>query len=91
MVAADVESNNSISAPLSCPSARGCGGKNMNPVEGPPLLSDWQECRLQEPAGQLALGAMPTSLTLILTQDLAESCQAGGVPLSTPQPPSLIL
>lgn len=85
MVAADVESNNSISPPLSCPSARGCSGKNLNPVEGPPLLSDWQECRLQEPAGQLALGAMPASLALILTQDLAESCQAGGaLPLIIP-------
>ena len=49
MVAADVQSNNSIAPPLGCPAARGCDGKNLNPVEGPPLLSDWQECRLQVP------------------------------------------
>ncbi len=43
------------------------------------MLGDWQECRLQEATGQLALGAKPASVALILTNDIAESCLPGGV------------
>ena len=74
---ADLEASNAITAPLACP-VPGCSGSKLQPVGGPPILGDWQECRLQEAAGQPALSAKPASVALILTNDLTESCLPGG-------------
>ena len=74
---ADLEAGNGFTAPLACP-VPSCTGSKLQPVGGPPILGDWQECRLQEPAGQLALNSKPASVALILTNDLTESCLPGG-------------
>ncbi len=76
-VSADPQAANDIAEPVACP-AQGCEGSKFQRTDGPPMLGDWQECRLQEATGQLALGAKPASVALILTNDIAESCLPGG-------------
>lgn len=41
------------------------------------VYDDVQDCRIQEPMSQLQLGAMPRSMTLILLNELVDSCRPG--------------
>lgn len=41
------------------------------------VYDDVQDCRIQEPMSQLQLGAMPRSMTVILLNELVDSCRPG--------------
>jgi DNA replicative helicase MCM subunit Mcm2 (Cdc46/Mcm family) len=83
-VAADLENGTGMQLPSACPGTdargQGCKGTNFGAVEGEVVHGDYQELRLVERTQCLALGAVPVSITTVMLDDLADSCQAGGAP-----------
>lgn len=80
----DREQYNTIPKPLSCkPSEDGesCGSKKFKVVaqeaDFPSSCKDYQEIKVQEQVNKLAVGTIPRSISVILEDDLVDSCKAG--------------
>lgn len=77
--------------PMQCPSPgpRPCTGTNFRRVDGPgaSVYTNHQELRLQEQLQCLEPGSVPASMAVVLTDELADSCQPGGARCCCCSPP----
>lgn len=78
----DPEQYNLIPRPLKCPgdSRETCSGTRFTEVENPNEFQnckDYQEIRVQEQVAKLAIGNIPRSITVILEDDLVDTCKPG--------------
>jgi len=80
IVEADLEQRQAaLPTPKSCPSEPGsCRSTSFNHIEEESEHTDYQEIRVQEQVQTLSMGALPQSITVLLTDDLADSCKPGG-------------
>lgn len=79
----DGNSGSCYDLPLECPSpgSRPCLGTNFRPVEDGPgsaCYTNHQELRVQQQLQCLEPGSVPASITVVLQDELADSCQPGG-------------
>ncbi|EIE26663.1 MCM-domain-containing protein [Coccomyxa subellipsoidea C-169] len=65
-----------LPVPKSCPSGD-CKSTKFHQVVEESEHTDYQEIRVQEQAQSLSMGSLPQSMTVILTDDLADSCRPG--------------
>ncbi len=70
-----------LPVPKSCPSGD-CKSTKFHQVVEESEHTDYQEIRVQEQAQSLSMGSLPQSMTVILTDDLADSCRPGGAALT---------
>ena len=66
-----------LPVPKSCP-LPDCKSTTVHQIAEESEHTDYQEIRVQEQAQSLSMGALPQSMTVILTDDLADSCRPGG-------------
>jgi DNA helicase MCM9 len=72
----DAAQGNVFEAPKRCPGQDGsCGSRRFVEVERE--NADYQELRVQEHVERLGVGAIPRSLTVVVTHDLADASTAG--------------
>lgn len=78
-VMSDIEQNNIIQVPTSCPNRPNgkCKSTQFTPVEGSHFCRDYQELKLQEQVANLSVGSIPRSIIVVVQDDLVDSCQAG--------------
>lgn len=69
---ADRERGNLLEKPQGCPK---CSSRKI--AEIAKENCDYQELRVQEHVDQLAIGSVPRSVTVVVEDDLADSCKAG--------------
>jgi hypothetical protein len=79
----DGNNSSNYDLPMECPSQgpRPCTGTNFRPVdEGPgsACYTNHQELRVQQQLQCLEPGSVPASISLVLQDELADSCQPGG-------------
>lgn len=81
VIAADLEQGATVQLPAACPSRRDnpCKGTNFKHIEEVSLYTNYQEIQLQEGRQCLTVGAAPKTLTVVLQDDLADSCHVGEV------------
>jgi DNA helicase MCM9 len=76
VVTPDATQGNIFEAPKRCPGQEGgCGSRRFAEVERE--NADYQELRVQEHVERLGVGAIPRSLTVVVTHDLADASTAG--------------
>ena len=67
--------------PSSCPSGEGCNSVKFTcfgPKEADSSnLKDYQEIKIQEQAQKLSVGTIPRAISVVLEDDLVDSCKAG--------------
>ncbi|XP_047315145.1 probable DNA helicase MCM9 isoform X3 [Impatiens glandulifera] len=75
----DLETSNSITQPLSCPSQnfRVCESTSFQFIENTIVCHDYQEIKIQESTQLLGVGAIPRSIPVILKDDLVDVVKAG--------------
>lgn len=78
-VEAEIEAGATIQLPSTCPSshAKPCKGSSFRHMTELQKHSDFQEVRLQEKSQNLEVGSMPRSITVVLQDDLVDTCRAG--------------
>jgi len=88
-MAVDVEAGATVQPPSCCPNIKmkPCKGKSFRHMTEEQHHTDFQEVRLQEQARDLAVGAAPRSINVILQDELVDTCKPGGT-LGHPPPPS---
>lgn len=67
---------NTISPPVKC-SNMDCNHPAYQEVDSYRELHDYQEVKIQEPAQGLDVGCIPRSITMILLDDLVDTCKPG--------------
>ncbi|XP_076818817.1 DNA helicase MCM9-like isoform X2 [Clavelina lepadiformis] len=83
---ADFQLHYAVPTPQTCPVTTDCTGKKFVVVAGndgttgPKKCKDYQEIRVQEQVRKLSMGTIPRSMTIVLEDDLVDSCKPGGVP-----------
>ncbi|KAJ2871960.1 DNA helicase mcm9 [Coemansia aciculifera] len=91
VVRAELEQYNYIPKPVRCfaPGEDFCNSNSFAPVEGLDALearlccTDYQEIKIQEQVGRLALGTIPRSIVVILEGDLVDIAKSGDSALVT--------
>jgi DNA helicase MCM9 len=73
---AEIEQNNTITKPISCTDFD-CNGKKFKAIEDTKVCKDYQEIKIQDKISQLKVGSIPRSITVILEDDLVDTCKAG--------------
>lgn len=77
--------------PMECPSnsdpsagSKPCTGSNFIPQQGPgcTVYTNHQEIRVQEQMQCLEPGSVPASIAVTLQDELPDTCQPGGEPLT---------
>lgn len=79
----DGNSGSSYELPLECPSQgpRPCLGTNFRPVDDGPGSAQYtnhQELRVQQQLQCLEPGSVPASISVVVQDELADTCQPGG-------------
>ena len=80
---ADFQLHYAVPTPTSCPVSYECSGKKFvvmtgnDGTTGPKKCKDYQEIRVQEQVRKLSMGTIPRSLTVVLEDDLVDSCKPG--------------
>ena len=80
---ADFQLHYAVPTPTTCPVNANCNGKKFVVVTGndgttgPKKCKDYQEIRVQEQVRKLSMGTIPRSLTVVLEDDLVDSCKPG--------------
>ncbi|XP_035276750.1 DNA helicase MCM9 [Anguilla anguilla] len=78
---ADFEQFYSFAPPTRCPSEDGCASYKFTCLGGgassPAACRDYQEIKIQEQAQRLSVGSIPRSMTVVLEDDLVDSCKSG--------------
>lgn len=77
---AELEQRHQMTLPSECTHAVGlkiCGGNKFELIEGSERCHDYQEIRIQEQVHRLMVGSIPRSITVLLQDDLIDSCKAG--------------
>lgn len=79
VVAADLEMGATVQLPTFCPSnkPRPCIGTNFRHCEEVSLFTNFQEIQVQEGQQCFAVGSSSRALTLVLQDDLADTCHVG--------------
>lgn len=80
VVAADLEQGATVQLPGMCPSSRDkpCTGTSFKHCEEVSLYTNYQEVQVQEGRQCLTVGSSPRTLTVVLQDELADTCQVGG-------------
>lgn len=77
----DTDNNNRIEQPKHCPHRGVRGGKckstSFQQIDQRTDYRDYQRIKIQEPMERLSVGSMPKSITVVLQDDLVDSCKAG--------------
>eukprot|EP00941_MAST-03F_sp_MAST-3F-sp1_P003314 g3314.t1 len=86
-VEADLAQGGLLNMPKKCPSAddsnaqtqggRRCKSSKFNYVDGSRVCCDYQEVRIQERVSSLSVGMIPRQITVILRNDLVDTCKPG--------------
>jgi hypothetical protein len=79
----DGNNSSSYDLPMECPSQgpRPCTGTNFRPVDDGPgsaCYTNHQELRVQQQLQCLEPGSVPASISVVVQDELADSCQPGG-------------
>ncbi|XP_061099160.1 DNA helicase MCM9 [Conger conger] len=78
---ADFEQFYSFTPPTRCPNEEGCDSYRFTCLGGgassPATCRDYQEIKIQEQAQKLSVGSIPRSMTVVLEDDLVDSCKSG--------------
>ena len=77
---AELEQRHQMTLPSECTNTVGlkiCGGNKFELVEGSERCHDYQEIKIQEQVHRLMVGSIPRSITVLLQDDLIDSCKAG--------------
>ncbi|KAJ8270725.1 hypothetical protein GJAV_G00118550 [Gymnothorax javanicus] len=78
---ADFEQFYSFTPPTRCPNEDGCNSYKFTCLGGgassPAACRDYQEIKIQEQAQKLSVGSIPRSMTVVLEDDLVDSCKSG--------------
>ncbi|XP_076818808.1 uncharacterized protein LOC143464739 isoform X1 [Clavelina lepadiformis] len=80
---ADFQLHYAVPTPQTCPVTTDCTGKKFVVVAGndgttgPKKCKDYQEIRVQEQVRKLSMGTIPRSMTIVLEDDLVDSCKPG--------------
>ncbi len=79
VVAADIEQGATVQLPTACPSqkANPCKGVSFRHCEEVSLYTNYQEIQVQEGRQCLTVGSTPRTLTVVLQDELADSCHVG--------------
>jgi len=79
VVAADLEQGATVQLPSACPSQRDnpCKGISFRHCEEVSLYTNYQEIQVQEGRQCLTVGSTPRTLTVVLQDELADSCHVG--------------
>ena len=74
---ADVEQRHVMALPPECPAqlARPCHGTKFELIEGSEVCRDYQEVRIQEQVHRLSVGSIPRSITVVLQDELVDTCK----------------
>lgn len=80
VVAADLEQGATVQLPSACPSSRDkpCIGTSFKQCEGVSLYTNYQEVQMQEGMHCLAVGASARTMTVMLQDEMVDTCQVGG-------------
>ncbi|KAM4772331.1 DNA helicase MCM9 [Rhinophrynus dorsalis] len=79
-VKADFEQCYSFSPPTVCTNEEGCNSSKftcLSDVSSPASCRDYQEIKIQEQVQRLSVGSIPRSMTVVLEDDLVDSCKSG--------------
>ena len=81
VVAADLEQGATVQLPNACPSIKDnpCKGTSFRHCEEVSLYTNYQEIQVQEGRQCLTVGSTPRTLTVVLQDELADSCQVGEI------------
>jgi len=71
---ADLEQWNTIPVPHKCPE---CDGHKIKQLTEKTVARDFQELKVQEKVQKLNMGSIPRSMTVIIMDDLVDTCKAG--------------
>jgi DNA helicase MCM9 len=79
VVAADLEQGATVQLPTACPSQKDnpCKGTSFRHCEEVSLYTNYQEIQVQEGRQCLTVGSTPRTLTVVLQDELADSCHVG--------------
>jgi DNA helicase MCM9 len=79
VVAADLEQGATVQLPNACPSQKEnpCKGISFRHCEEVSLYTNYQEIQVQEGRQCLTVGSTPRTLTVVLQDELADSCHVG--------------
>ncbi|KAG7674017.1 putative DNA helicase MCM9 [Nannochloris sp. 'desiccata'] len=79
VVAADLEQGATVQLPNVCPSQKDnpCKGTSFRHCEEVSLYTNYQEIQVQEGRQCLTVGSTPRTLTVVLQDELADSCHVG--------------
>ena len=79
-VTQQLEQDNKLTLPASCPSDRTkpCKSVTFNYVDESKVCHDYQEIKIQEEMHGLGVGSVPRSIVAVLQDDLVDYCKAGG-------------
>lgn len=79
VVAADLEQGATVQLPGACPSEKDapCKGTSFRHCEEVSLYTNYQEIQVQEGRQCLTVGSTPRTLTVVLQDELADSCHVG--------------
>ncbi|GAQ89831.1 hypothetical protein (MCM9-like) [Klebsormidium nitens] len=78
-VTPQLEQDNKLTLPASCPSDRTkpCKSVTFNYVDESKVCHDYQEIKIQEEMHGLGVGSVPRSIVAVLQDDLVDYCKAG--------------
>ncbi|CAH2251968.1 DNA helicase MCM9 isoform X1 [Pelobates cultripes] len=80
-VKADFEQYYTFSPPAACTNEEGgcnsCKFTCLSDISSPASCRDYQEIKIQEQVQRLSVGSIPRSMTVVLEDDLVDSCKSG--------------
>lgn len=81
LVKCDTENSGECDLPAECPStsSKPCTGSKFRQVEDSHMYTNHQEIKIQEKMQCLEVGSVPSSVTVVLQDELADTCQPGGM------------